>query len=69
MGLSDHSNPEINKNIVPAVGLYLGVELIEKHFTILNKDKTKDGPVSANPDQLRELVNLSKLNKQTDDVY
>ena len=64
MGLSDHSNPEINKNIVPAVGLYLGVELIEKHFTILNKDKTKDGPVSANPDQLRELVNLSKLNKQ-----
>ncbi len=64
VGLSDHSNPEIHKNIIPAVGMYLGVELIEKHFTILDKDKTKDGPVSANPDQLRELVNLSKLNKQ-----
>jgi sialic acid synthase SpsE len=64
VGLSDHSNPEIHKNIIPAVAMYLGVELIEKHFTILNKDKTKDGPVSASPDQLRELVNLSKLNKQ-----
>ncbi len=64
VGLSDHSNPDIHKNIIPAVGMYLGVDLIEKHFTILDKDKTKDGPVSANPEQLKELVNLSKLNKQ-----
>ena len=64
VGLSDHSNPEIHKNIIPAVGMYLGVELIEKHFTILDKDQTKDGPVSANPDQLKELVNLSKLEKK-----
>ena len=62
--MSDHSNPDIHKNIIPAVGMYLGVDLIEKHFTILGKDKTKDGPVSANPEQLKELVNLSKLDKQ-----
>ena len=42
VGLSDHSNPDIHKNIIPAVGMYLGVDLIEKHFTILSKDKTKD---------------------------
>ena len=64
VGLSDHSNPDINKNIIPAMGMYLGTELIEKHFTILDKDKTKDGPVSANPKQLEELVNLTKLDKK-----
>lgn len=64
IGLSDHSNPEIHQNLIPAVGLYMGAEIIEKHFTILSKDKTKDGPVSANPKQLKELVKLSKLNKK-----
>jgi len=64
VGLSDHSNPEIHINLIPAVSLYLGVELIEKHFTILDKDKTKDGPVSANPDQLKELVKLAKSEKK-----
>lgn len=64
VGLSDHSNPDIYKNIIPAMGMYLGTELIEKHFTILDKDKTKDGPVSANPKQLEELVNLTKLDKK-----
>ena len=64
VGLSDHSNPEIHKNLIPAVGLYVGVELIEKHFTVLAKDKTKDGPVSANPNQLKELVKLAKSEKK-----
>ena len=40
-----------------------GIDFIEKHFTILNKDKTKDGPVSVNPSQLREMSKLNKLNK------
>ena len=38
--------------------------MIEKHFTILGKDKTKDGPVSANPAQLKELTNLAKGNEK-----
>ncbi len=63
VGLSDHSNPEVSKNLIPATGLYLGVDFIEKHFTILPKDKTKDGPVSANPAQLKELTQLAKLDK------
>ena len=61
VGLSDHSNPEKNGNIIPAVALYLGAEIIEKHFTILEKDKTKDGPVSANPSQLEEIVKMAKM--------
>jgi N,N'-diacetyllegionaminate synthase len=64
VGISDHSNPEISKNLIPAVAFYLGVDCIEKHFTILDKNKTKDGPVSANPTQLKEIVELSKSNKE-----
>ena len=64
VGVSDHSNPEISKNIVAAVSFYLGINVLEKHFTILDKDKTKDGPVSANSEQLKEIVNLSKSNKE-----
>ncbi len=65
VGVSDHSNPEINKNIVAAVSFYLGIDVLEKHFTILGKDKTKDGPVSANLGQLKEIVELSKSNKES----
>lgn len=64
VGISDHSNPEINKHLIPAVAFYLGVDCIEKHFTILDKTKTKDGPVSANPQQLKEIVELSKSSKE-----
>ena len=69
MGISDHSNPEINKSIVAAVSFYQGISLLEKHFTILEKDKTKDGPVSANPNQLKEIVMLSKSNKENIKSY
>ena len=66
VGVSDHSNPEKSKNLIPAVSFYMGIDLIEKHFTILSKDKTKDGPVSVNPEQLKELVKLNKMSK--DDI-
>ena len=42
------------------MALKKGVEVIERHFTILEKKKTKDGIVSANFNQLKKLVNLSK---------
>jgi len=69
IGVSDHSNPEINKSIIAAVSFYLGIDVLEKHFTILDKDKTKDGPVSANLKQMREIVNLSNSNKDEIKAY
>lgn len=69
VGVSDHSNPEINKSIIAAVSFYLGIDVLEKHFTILDKDKTKDGPVSANLKQMKEIVNLSNSNKDEIKTY
>ncbi len=63
VGLSDHSNPEINDNILSAMAITYKIDFIEKHFTILDKNKSKDGPVSVNPSQLRELSNLTKFSK------
>jgi len=64
VGLSDHSNPEINDNILSAMSMTYEIDFIEKHFTILDKDKSKDGPVSVNPSQLKELSSLTKFSKK-----
>ena len=40
------------------------IDFIEKHFTVLDKDKSKDGPVSVNPSQLKELSDLTKYSKE-----
>ena len=69
VGISDHSNPEIYKYKIIAGSLFLGAEIVEKHFTILPKDKTKDGVVSANPNQLKEISKLCKLNKEDISSY
>jgi N,N'-diacetyllegionaminate synthase len=69
IGISDHSNPEIYKYKIIAGSIFLGAEIVEKHFTILPKDKTKDGVVSANPNQLKEISKLCKLNKEDISSY
>lgn len=63
VGFSDHSNPDKYGNILALVALSMDVNVIERHFTILEKEKTKDGVVSVNFNQLKKLVNLSKESK------
>ena len=63
VGISDHSNPEHHGVKLSAAAVLLGAKVVERHFTILAKDKTKDGPVSVNPQQLKELVSVSKMEK------
>lgn len=60
VGFSDHSlikRDGINASII---ALALGADVVEKHFTILKPEITKDGPVSINPNQLKELVEFAK---------
>ena len=62
IGYSDHSHV-INSGIIASkIALGLGASCLERHFTILKDDQTKDGPVSINPQQLNEL---SEFNKKT----
>ena len=60
IGFSDHSLVERDGIIASKVALSQGAEVIERHFTVLDKDKSKDGPVSINKSMLKELVEFSK---------
>ncbi len=65
VGFSDHSNPDIYSYDLSALSTTLGATWIERHFTILKKNATKDGVVSVNPTQLKELREAIDLpNKQ-----
>lgn len=61
IGWSDHTLVERDGIKAAKVALALGANFIERHFTVLKKDETKDGPVSITPELLKELVDFSRL--------
>lgn len=64
VGYSDHSETEINGNLASFAAIYNGASIIERHFTILGKEETKDGKVSINSAQLEELNQFHGLNRK-----
>lgn len=69
IGISDHTNYDKDGPKLSVSAVSLGASIVEKHFTILDKKKTKDGIVSANPEQLKELVKLCRLNRKDINLY
>jgi N,N'-diacetyllegionaminate synthase len=61
VGFSDHSLVARDGIIAAKAALALGAELVERHFTVLAADESKDGPVSITPEQLKELAVFAKL--------
>lgn len=59
-GFSDHSLVERDGILASVAALAYGADVIERHFTVLERSETKDGPVSINPKELRDLVDFSK---------
>ena len=67
VGWSDHTKIADTGLAAAKIAIMLGADYVERHFTILPADQTKDGPVSINPAMLRELSafrNLSKAQQQ-----
>ena len=64
VGWSDHSRVDRDGLKASKVALMQGADMIERHFTVQEMDKTKDGPVSLTPSLLKELVQFSKLSKE-----
>ncbi|MBU1145323.1 MAG: N-acetylneuraminate synthase family protein [Firmicutes bacterium] len=69
VGWSDHSLVERDNIWGTIAALYYGASIIERHFTILPKDKTKDGPVSITPEQTKEIKRVSNLSKEELLIY
>lgn len=63
VGFSDHSNPHRDGLLVTKLAIFQGIDALERHYTILDVDKTRDGKVSVNETMLKELKNFSELSK------
>jgi sialic acid synthase SpsE len=64
VGLSDHSNPHEDNLLSSKLAIFQGIDMLERHFTILNVDETRDGKVSITPDMLYELKRFDTLSKE-----
>ncbi len=62
VGFSDHTRSSQHGIDPDIVALWKDADVIERHFTILDSSQTKDGPVSVNPEQLKNIVDYSKYN-------
>ena len=63
VGFSDHSFIERDGLKASIAAIYFGADIVERHFTVLPTDKTKDGPVSVTPKQLKDLVKFANTDK------
>ena len=64
VGWSDHTHVGRDGIKAAKAALALGADYIERHFTVLPSDQTRDGPVSINSEQLRELADFAKLPRE-----
>lgn len=63
VGFSDHSLVERDGMTAAKAACYSGASIVERHFTILDSGKTKDGPVSVGPEDVRDLVRFDAMEK------
>ena len=70
VGYSDHSlSDEKTKNLASLASIYFGGNLIERHIRILERDSSKDGPVSILPSDIRTIVDFVNLSKSDQKYY
>src|SRR3989338_2484278 len=63
VGFSDHTLVARDGLKASKAAIFYGADVIERHFTVLKPDQTKDGPVSINPAQLKELVQFARSSR------
>jgi len=61
VGFSDHSLVARDGIKAAVAAMAAGADVVERHFTVLQPDGSRDGPVSINPVQLKELVEFSEM--------
>ena len=62
VGFSSHVDPTQRDWAIPLkLASFMGATFIEVHFTLLSREKTKDGNVSLDHDQLSEICQFDRL--------
>ncbi len=64
VGLSDHTNPYEDNLLSSKLAILQGIDAIERHFTVLPVDETRDGKVSVTPSMMSEIKRFSRLSKE-----
>jgi N,N'-diacetyllegionaminate synthase len=64
VGFSDHSLVSRDGVIAAKAAIACGAEVVERHFTISAASVTRDGPVSITADDIRALVDFSRLSRE-----
>lgn len=61
IGFSDHTAPAVTGLVASLAAVSAGAVAIERHFTVLSPEETKDGPVSVSADQLRTIADAMSM--------
>ncbi|MFM8955313.1 MAG: N-acetylneuraminate synthase family protein [Actinomycetota bacterium] len=61
VGFSDHTSPQNSGLKASKLAIHLGASYLERHFTVLSRDETRDGPVSISPIELRKLKEFTQI--------
>ena len=69
VGLSDHSLVSRDGVKAALAAIHLGAGVIERHFTILPPDASRDGKVSITKEHLREISSFAALNHDEQAQY
>ncbi len=64
VGFSDHTLYARDDLTAAKAAIVSGAEVVERHFTVLPPDQTKDGPVSIDQDGLARLVSFTRLTRE-----
>jgi len=70
VGYSDHSlSIDKNRNLACKAAIVFGASYLERHITILDHRKTKDGIVSIRPKDIREIIDFKFMSKDDQIEY
>lgn len=69
VGLSDHSCVDNDGLEIIKWAICKDIEFIERHFTILPKDQTKDGKVSLNPSEFRQVYEITNWDQKKKEEF
>jgi N,N'-diacetyllegionaminate synthase len=69
VGLSDHSLVTRDGVKADLVAIHLGADTIERHFTVLPEDQTRDGKVSITKAHLREMADFAAMDRSAQEAY
>ena len=63
VGLSSHPDHSVLGVLGDLIAIYLGASCVERHYTILPANETKDGRVSMTPEDIRTINDFDNLSR------